>query len=480
MAITCRASVVVVIVLLSIFTAALPSVVLDAQEQRHGPHVPGEILMKYATGTSRADVDAMNLTYGLTIKEYIPQLSVYRLALPSDKTIDDMIEVCRQDARCEYVEPNYVGQGGDVVPDDPFLFVQWHLNNAGQTGGTPDADVDAFEGWQITTGSDSTVVAVLDTGIDFEHPDFEGRVLPGFDFVNEDTDPQADHPHGVFVSGILAANANNAFSVAGVDHHVRILPIKVLDSQNRGATSDLAQGLVFAATRARVINMSLINYPLISLTLNAALQFARDAGAILMACAGNGGLGDADRSGPGASPLTISVGATDHNDARAFFSATGGALDIVAPGLAIATVANDRSNRAVAFSGCSAATPIGSGIATLLLSVNPLLTHDGVLNLLAETSDDSVGPPAEDSPGRDDFFGHGRVNMNRALRGLVPLTCDVTGDRQVDRNDIDLIFAARNTPATPGDPRDSDGDRLITVNDARICVLQCSRPGCEP
>jgi thermitase len=479
MTLTRLAHVVRVVVLLAAFSAALPNGGLGAQEAPRGAHVPGEILMRYAPGTSRADIDDMNVTHGLAIRAYIPQLRVYRMAVAPDKTIDDMIDMCRQDVRCEYAEPNFIGQGGDVVPDDPFFFLQWHLNNTGQTGGTPDADVDAVEGWQITTGSDAIVVAILDTGIDFGHPEFAGRVLPGFDFVNEDADAQADHPHGVFVAGILAANANNAFGVAGVDHHVSILPIKVLDAQNLGTTLDLAQGLVFAATRSRVINMSLINYPLSS-TLMVALQFARDAGAILMACAGNGGLGDADRSGPGASPLTISVGATDHRDARAFFSATGSALDLVAPGLSVVTVSSDRSTNPVGFSGCSAATPVASGVATLLLSADPLLTHDDVLNLLAATADDQVGPPSEDSPGRDDFFGHGRVNVNRALQRIVSLTCDVTGDRRVDRNDINLIFAARNTPALPGDPRDANGDGQITVEDARTCVLQCSRPGCEP
>ncbi|MGH9905409.1 MAG: S8 family serine peptidase [Pyrinomonadaceae bacterium] len=254
----------------------------------------------------------------------------------------------------------------------------------GQTGGTLDADIDAVEGWQITTGSSSTVVAVLDTGIDSDHPEFQGRILPGFDFVNNDGDPEADHPHGVSVSGIIAANSDNSFSIAGIDHNVKILPVKVLNSLNQGTTSDLAEGLIFAANQgAHIINMSLINYPTNSGTLNDALQFARDTGAILLACAGNGGIGDADVSGPGASPLTISVGATDHNDARANFSGTGTALDVVAPGLNLPTVqfnsnVDDFSN----FSGCSAATPVASGIATLLLSLNHFLRHDVIHNIL--------------------------------------------------------------------------------------------------
>jgi hypothetical protein len=167
--------------------------------------------------------------------------------------------------------------------------------------------------------------------------------------------------------------------------------------------------------------MSLVNHPTGSATLNAALQFARDAGAILIAAAGNFGIGAADLSGPGASPLTISVGATDHNDARASFSSTGKALDVVAPGLGVGTVFPDSSqDTSITFNGTSAATPIVSGITTLLLSLNPSLTHDEVLDILARSAEDLVGPPSEDTPGRDDFFGHGRVSLHKALT-LVPL-----------------------------------------------------------
>ncbi|MEE8508688.1 MAG: S8 family serine peptidase, partial [Myxococcota bacterium] len=175
------------------------------------------------------------------------------------------------------------------------------------------------------------------------------------------------------------ANADNGFSVAGVDHFARILPVKVLRADGSGGLFELIQGLVFAADRgAHVISMSLIGYPVI-LFLEEALEYARNAGAVLIACAGNGGIGDADVSGPGVSPLTISVGATTDDDARAFFSGTGSALDLVAPGASVATVNPfGGGNGFDTFSGCSAATPIAAGVASLLLSLNPQLTHDGL------------------------------------------------------------------------------------------------------
>jgi len=296
------------------------------------------------------------------------------------------------------------------------------------------------EGWQISRGSTSIVAAVLDTGIDSDHPEFAGRILPGFDFVNEDADPETAHHHGSKVTGMLAANADNAFAVAGVDHRAGILPVKVLDDYNGGDTFDLAQGLTFAAdSGADVISMSLIGFPLDSPTLNDALQYARDAGATLVACAGNGGIGDADLSGPGASPLTISVGATDFQDARASYSGTGSALDVVAPGQAVVTIRHDSSDDGVDFGGgCSFATPIVAGIASLILAVDGSLDHDDVLDILTLSADDQVGPPAEDTPGRDDFFGHGRVNLNGALilaaAGLPDCSdhIDNDGDGQID------------------------------------------------
>jgi thermitase len=329
-----------------------------------------------------------------------------------------MMKAYRKHPSVEYAEPNYMGRGGDIFPNDTFFPIQWHLNNTGQSGGTHDADINAVEGWQITQGKASVIVAILDTGIRSSHPDFQGRLLPGYDFVNDDTDPEADHPHGIMVTGILAANSDNAFAVAGVDHQAMLLPIKVLDSANLGTTFDLAEGLVYAGDRgAHVVNMSLINYPRQGRVLEDALTYAWDAGAVLIACAGNGGVRDADRSYPGASPLTISVGATDHNDARASFSGTGKALDVVAPGLNVVTTADATSfDTYTRFSGCSAATPVASGTASLLLALDEHLTHERVRQIMIQTAEDQVGPPEEDTPGRDDFFGYGRINLNDALK----------------------------------------------------------------
>ncbi|PON12622.1 hypothetical protein C2W62_38650 [Candidatus Entotheonella serta] len=363
--------------------------------------------------------------------EDIKALNIYRLKIPVHHSLQDMAQIYKQIPLVEYVEPNALIKGGDFTPNDTFFSQQWHLNNTSQTGGTVDPDIDAVEGWQLTRGSSSIVVAVLDTGIDSDHPEFQGRLVPGFDFVNDDDDPEADHPHGVSVAGLLAANSDNNFAGAGVDHRVSIMPVKVLNQFNTGSLFDLAEGIIFAANQgAHVINMSIISGTPFFETLENAMQFARDTGAILVACAGNGGIGNADISSPGASLLTISVGATTSTDARASFSGTGHALDLVAPGLGLPTTTfNSTANVVSSFSGCSAATPVVAGIATLLLSIDPSLTHDDIRTILTNTAEDLVGPASEDTPSRDDFFGFGRVNMQAALQSLVgtpigSLRCD--------------------------------------------------------
>lgn len=437
---------------------------VHAQRQQ----APGEILVRYAAEVSESEIAQINRMHGVRVLEVIPELGIYRLSIPDAATVGAMTAELDHDPRWEDVEPNYIGEGGDFIPNDGAFKRQWHLHNTGQFGGTVDADIDAVEGWQLARGNESITVAVLDSGIAFDHAEFLGRTLPGFDFVNEDGDPEDDQSHGTYVTGLLAANADNALSVAGVDHFARILPIKVLNAENRGTVSDLVQGLVFAANEgASVISMSLIGYGQ-SRFLEDALQFARDSGATLIACAGNGGIGDADRSGPGVSPLTISVGASNLSDARAGFSGTGSALDLVAPGQGVLTVSFTSAHAASWFSGCSAATPIVAGIASLMLSLDPDLTHDQVGEILAESADDLVGPPSEDTPGRDDFFGHGRANMHQALALVEPMA--VCGNGVLDPgeacDDGNVEAGDGCSPICQLEGEDRDGDGIPDAEDA--------------
>lgn len=370
----------------------------------------------------------------------VEELAALGLVLVELPVTRDAHEARRRLARhpgVRYVEPNGRGEGGDIRPNDPHFAAQWHLENTGQSGGVVGADIEAVSGWTWTRGSEDVVVAVLDSGLVAGQREFAGRTLPGYDFVNEDALPDDDHGHGTQVTALLAANADNDFGVAGVDHRCRVLPVKVLNRFNAGTSFDLAQGLVFAADAgADVLNMSLINYPA-DRALVDALTYAREAGCVLIACAGNGGVGDADRSFPGRSPLTVSVGATGARDWRAAYSGTGARLDLVAPGDQVVTLAPGSGGGTRLIAGCSAATPVVSGIAALALALDPELGHEGVKHHLLAGAEDLVGRPGEDLPGRDDAMGHGRANLANTLDTLrdrrAPLTELLLGRDELDR-----------------------------------------------
>ena len=446
---SCPLVVFVVCVVVAIFFSSP----LSAQTE----YEAGEILVKFEPHVEEADINAFIASFGAEIISYDQYLNVYLLRLADGLAAGDLVDAMDQDPRTKYAELNHTGRGGNTLPNDTFVGEQWHISNTGQTEGVVDADIDAAEGWEVTTGSDSIVIAVLDTGFDLGHIEFEGRFLPGYDFVDDDDDPSSLHPHGPSVAGIAAANADNAFSVAGIDHHAMILPVRVLDDNNLGTTTNLASGLVYAANQgADVINMSLIRYPSGSRTLRDALEYAREAGAILVASAGNDGIGNADISGPGASSLTISVGATNHRDERWSGSATGAALDVVAPGWRVRTVsADDSIDNSDLFSGTSAAAPIVSGIASLLLSQNSELSHDQIRLILKESAEDQVGPEEEDAEGRDDFYGDGRVNLLAALT-----FAETPPDSTIDSPSDDISIVARDSVEFLG----SCSDPLQTEN----------------
>ncbi len=403
---------------------------------------------------------------GARVAGICPRLGIVRVEIAEGDDVPHACERLSALPEARSVEPDWVGEGGFTV-NDTYFSSQWHLDD-------PDGhSIQAAAAWDITRGSASIVVALLDTGIDAGHPEFTGRVLPGMNFVKEtpDSDVTADHPHGLYTAGLLAANADNAFGVAGVDHRCRILPVKVLDQFNKGTVFNLVQGITWAVdSGARVLSMSLINFPETD-SLREALQYARDNGVVLVSCAGNGGAGDADVSWPGASPLCISVGATGHDDKRAAFSGTGQALDLVAPGKDVVTVAPDGTHDGKAlFSGCSAATPIVAGIASLLLSVDPTFTPEEVQDLLERGADDGVGG-ADDPPGWDLGYGWGRVNAQRSLllAGTRFVRGDCNADGQVDLTDVvDMLVTLfqTGTELSCTVAADVNGDGGVDITDA--------------
>lgn len=414
--------------LLILLCAPQPAVSFAATAPGAAPFVADQLIVGFREASSAPARRAAHESLGAVAFEPLGQWRMDLVTFPVGADLDELERAYLARGEVEFAHPNWIGEGGGgIVPNDTWYPAQWQWNNTGQSGGTAGADIEAEAGWAISTGSPGIVVAILDSGIDSDHPEFAGRILPGWDYVNGDADPEDDHSHGTYVAGLVAANANNAFAVSGVDRQCMILPVKVLNAANGGTTANLISGIGFASAQgADVISMSLIDYPCSS-GLQTAMNSAKLAGAILVACAGNGGIGDADFSCPGASIHTLSIGASDHNDWRAWYSGTGTALEFMAPGDLAATVEYGTSvDTYQLFNGCSSATPIAAGIVAILRGVaegvGVQLRTSQVRTILRASAVDQVGNPAEDTPGWDAYMGWGRLSLRAVLEEFLSVT----------------------------------------------------------
>lgn len=291
------------------------------------------------------------------------------------------------------------------VTDDPFIGMQWGLNNGADT------DVDALEAWGITRGVDTTMVAVVDTGIKLDHPDLESARLRtdiDYDFANSDTNASDDNGHGTHVAGIIGATADNGIGVTGVCPGCELLPVKVLKSDGGGNADNVAQGIRYAADRgADVINMSLGIDPNCgcSKTIANAINYAYNKGSFLVAAAGNNGKGTL--SYPSASSRVLPVIATTILGRRASFSNFGPGAELAAPGDNIFSTYTSPEYKQL--DGTSMASPLVAGIAGLALSRRAGLTNPQLYWLLRNSTDD-MG-----EPGYDQQTGFGRINAYEAV-----------------------------------------------------------------
>lgn len=262
--------------------------------------------------------------------------------------------------------------------------------------------------WDETTGDDTLVIAVIDTGVDPDNLDLTGRVLPGRDFVNGDDDARDDNGHGTAVATIAAASSD-AFGVAGLCWRCRVLPVKVLDDNGNGFLSDAAMGIAWAVARgADVINVSLGAGGTMTV-LDDALSAAREAGVLVVASAGNAGTSVAQW--PAADPSVVGVAALDALDRRASYSNYGQWVDVAAPGC---NPSGGLHNATMTFCGTSSATPLVSGVAALLGSARNA-TSAQVRAALRDTAV-PVGSG----------MGAGRIDAAGALRRL-PTFADTSG-----------------------------------------------------
>lgn len=306
----------------------------------------------------------------------------------------------------KYVEPHYLYMTNDstsmgltddspLIPNDVlFSEYQWNL-----------PVIETNRAWKLSRGSDDVIVAVVDTGVDLRHPDLNGRLLKGYNAIQQEEEPYDDVGHGTHVAGIIAANVNNNEGIAGMMWGGKVLPVKALDNSGEGTTYSVAQGIIWATDHgAKVINLSLGNYADAEF-LHEAVKYAYNRDVVLIAATGND---NTERPGyPAAYPEVLAVSATDYQQKRAAFSNYGDYVDVMAPGESIASTYPD--NQYAALSGTSMACPHVTALAALIRSVNPDLRNTEVMDLIRSNVID-LGPA-----GRDKDYGYGQIDVYSAL-----------------------------------------------------------------
>lgn len=308
----------------------------------------------------------------------------------------------------ERIEPLYVYRLAATVPDDPRFADQWGHENTGQSGGTPDADMDSTRAWDFTTGTPAAIVAVLDTGVQIDHPDLVGNLLPGVDFTGSPWGIDDVVGHGTQVTGNAAAVGDNATGVAGMCWGCRALPLKIYDLGTSLTLEQIVPAIVYAADAgADAINMSFGGEGW-SATFMEAVDYAAGLGALSVASSGNAGTYEAFV--PAAFPNVVSVAGTNELDER--YGSYGDHAELAAP---TGVVTTWPGGIYFPFGGTSASAPFVAGVVGLLRSANPTLHVQEIRQILRRTAEDDVGPAGEDPPGWDGYFGYGRVNAGAAL-----------------------------------------------------------------
>jgi thermitase len=391
---------------------------LKEQQENKLESEPGEILVALRTGTSsrlKATADRLNSKFGTTTVDSIPETDTVLLKAATQKQAENIMKDLNsgKDSDVQLAGPNYkVHMLLDI--NDPMSTEQYALDK-----------VQARAAWDITEGNEGTVIAIVDTGIDLNHPDLKDKILPGFSALKDKENDHGqqvggdDNGHGTHCAGIAAGIGNNGLGISGIAIKNKLLPVRVLGGAGSGSLFSIAKGIEWAADHgAKVISMSLGGpSSAMDMVVDRSVQKALKLDVAVVAAMGNSG--KEEKSVPACLKGVIAVGATDSNDKKAPFSTWGSNISVSAPGVQILstmptyevflTKEYGISNNYAKLSGTSMATPAVSGVVGLIRSQFPNLKVAQVKEKLMNSTDD-LG-----DTGFDKLYGTGRVNAFKAV-----------------------------------------------------------------
>ena len=372
-----------------------------------------EILVRFKPGITRQAMEAITQRLNDSLEDRIEAVEGLSIIEDADnRSAEEVVAQYRMLSEVEYAEANleikldHDGAGKHIHANDELFFKQWGLFNHGQDGGRAGADISAMQAWATTKGSSEVVVAVLDSGVDYTHPDLAKNIwrrpgiiiayqdedltpdgpiddVNGLNLLEDNGDPMDDNGHGTHCAGIIGAEGGNEIGIAGVNWSVKIMPLKFMDAEGVANVRDAIEAINYVINRKRAgVNVRIISASWGSTVKSRALEDvirkAGEEGILIVAAAGNASSdNDAKPHYPASYDLNnvISVAAVDRNDQLTTFSNFGAtSVDIAAPGQQIVSTWLEHGFQEK--QGTSMATPFVSGVAALILAANPAISID--------------------------------------------------------------------------------------------------------
>ena len=367
--------------------ALLPAQAFAADEAKW---VPGRLLVQPRAGLSEAEFDKIIKKQGGKQVGKIEGINVRVIQLPpqaSEKAVEALL---KNNKHLKFAERDMIVRP-EGTANDTYYSSAWHLPKIGAT-----------TAWDVTTG-DNVVIAVLDSGVDATHPDLAGRLIPGWNFYDNNSNTADVFGHGTLVAGSASANTNNGVGVASVAGNALIMPLRISATDGSASFSNMAKALTWAADKgAHVANIS---YQSVSgsATVASAAQYMKNKGGVTVVAAGNTGVEQTFAP----TDTMISVSATTSSDAVASWSSYGSYVDVAAPGSGIWTTKKGGGYGSA--NGTSFASPVTAAVIAMMRSVNPVLPPADLEKILISTAVD-LG-----TAGFDKKFGHGRINAAAAV-----------------------------------------------------------------